>query len=371
MRLLDRYLLRELMTPLAFCLGGFLIFWISFDLFDKLNTLQEHKLHGGEVVAYELLRTPELLTVVAPVALLLASLYALTQHARYHELTAIRAAGVSLWRLAAPYLALGLLASAGLFLMNELVAPRGTELAEQILNRYTAGWAKTVNPFEKVFFITRNGQKWAVDFNEQTRQLRDVNIDWQKKDGSRLVFFAKVGTYRENTWTFIDVQEKFFEPGSMFPANQVKTNALAMPEFVESPEQISSDLDISRQSTKAHVEQTQIPLSRLLNFLRQHPELPRRDRQWRWVNTQLHGRLAAPWTCLVVVLVAIPFGAAGGRRNVFVGVAGSIFICFVYFVLLQVGLALGTGGQLPPWMGAWLPNIFFSSVAVGLTFKVR
>jgi len=371
MRLLDRYLLRELMTPLAFCLGGFLIFWISFDLFDKLNNLQEHKLHGGEVVAYELLRTPQLLTVVAPVALLLASLYALTQHARHHELTAIRAAGVSLWRVAAPYLAVGLVASAGLFLMNEFVAPRGLERAEQILNRHTAGRALAANPFEKVFFITRNGQKWAADFNQQTRRLRDVNIDWLKPDGSRLVFFAKAGTCRENVWTFTDVQEKFFEPGGMFPANQIKTNALAMPEFAVPPEQIISDLDISRQSTKAHVEQTQIPLVNLLNYLRQHPELPSWDRQWRWVNTQLHGRLAAPWTCLVVVLVAIPFGAAGGRRNVFVGVAGSIFICFAYFVLQQVGLALGTGGQLPPWLGAWLPNIFFSTVAVGLTFKAR
>ena len=371
MRLLDRYLLRELLTPLAFCLGGFLIFWISFDLFDKLNTLQEHKLHGGEVVAYELLRTPELLAVVVPVALLLASLYALTQHARHHELTAIRAAGVSLWRLAAPYVAVGFLASAALFGVNEFVAPRGSAWADQILNKHTAGKTAAANAVEKVLFVTRDGQRWAADFNLQTHELRNVFIDWQKSDGSRLVFAAASAVRRDNVWVFRDVQYHSEVPGNIFPVNRVFTNSVAMPEFAETPAQIISDLNISSLSSKPHVEQTQIPLADLINFLRQHPELPRSDKQWRWVNTQLHSRLAAPWTCLVVVLIAIPFGAVSGRRNVFMGVAGSIFICFIYFVLQQVGLAVGTGGQVPPWLGAWLPNILFGAVGIGLTFKVR
>src|SRR5438093_13280022 len=98
MRLLDRYLLRELLIPLGFCLGGFLIFWISFDLFSSLKELQDHKLHAGDIIAYYLAKTPEFLVLVLPVALLLALLYTLTNHARHHELTAIRAAGISWWR---------------------------------------------------------------------------------------------------------------------------------------------------------------------------------------------------------------------------------------------------------------------------------
>ena len=58
----------------------------------------------------------------------------------------------------------------------------------------------------------------------------------------------------------------------------------------------------------------------------------------------------------MVVLIALPFGAASGRHNVFVGVASGIFICFGYFIFLQLGLALGAGGQLPPWLAAWLPK---------------
>ena len=89
------------------------------------------------------------------------------------------------------------------------------------------------------------------------------------------------------------------------------------------------------------------------------------------VETQLYGRLAAPWTCLVVVLIALPFGASVGRRNVFVGVASSIFICFTYFILMRFGLALGTGHKLLPWVAAWFPNLFFSAIGIWLTHRAR
>jgi lipopolysaccharide export system permease protein len=72
-----------------------------------------------------------------------------------------------------------------------------------------------------------------------------------------------------------------------------------------------------------------------------------------------------------VVLIAIPFGAASGRRNLFFGVAGSIFICFTFFVLQQVGLALGLGGRLPPWLAAWLPNLIFGAAGLWMTARVR
>ena len=85
----------------------------------------------------------------------------------------------------------------------------------------------------------------------------------------------------------------------------------------------------------------------------------------------MHGRLAAPWTCVVVVLIAIPFGTVSSRRNVFVGVAGSIFICFAYFVLLQLGLALGTGGMLPAALAAWFPNLIFGGAGLWLTARAR
>jgi len=73
----------------------------------------------------------------------------------------------------------------------------------------------------------------------------------------------------------------------------------------------------------------------------------------------------------VVVLIAIPFGATTGRRSAFVGVAGSIFICIAFFILLQLGLALGSVGYLPPWLAAWFPNLSFGTTGAWLTARLR
>src|SRR5947209_16741724 len=135
MRLLDRYLLREFLIPLGYCLCGFLTLWIFFDLFAELNSFQSKKLHGTDIAEYYLVNMPETLAVILPITVLLALLYTLTNHARHHEITAIRAAGVGLWRLCLPYLGVGLAASFGLFALNELCVPNGNEAAEQILNR--------------------------------------------------------------------------------------------------------------------------------------------------------------------------------------------------------------------------------------------
>jgi lipopolysaccharide export LptBFGC system permease protein LptF len=73
----------------------------------------------------------------------------------------------------------------------------------------------------------------------------------------------------------------------------------------------------------------------------------------------------------VVVLMAIPFGAATGRRSLFFGVAGSIFIGFAYFILQRFSLAAGMAGDFPGWLAAWLPNFVFATAGVILIMRVR
>ena len=130
MRLLDRYLTRELLLPFGLCLGALLIFWSTGELLGELPDLQKAKLHGIDVAKYVLSSAPEKMVILLPVSLLLALLFSLTQHARHNEITAMRAAGISLARLAVPYFAMGLLLSLVLFVVNELVVPKASALSE-------------------------------------------------------------------------------------------------------------------------------------------------------------------------------------------------------------------------------------------------
>src|SRR5512143_2412828 len=132
MRLLDRYLLRELLVPLGYCLSGFLVLWVVQDLITELTTLQNSKMLPLDILEYYLVKAPEFVVLILPMALLLAMLYTLTNLARHHEITAIRAAGVSLWRLCFPYLAVGFTLALISFALNELCVPNSGEAAEHI-----------------------------------------------------------------------------------------------------------------------------------------------------------------------------------------------------------------------------------------------
>jgi lipopolysaccharide export LptBFGC system permease protein LptF len=148
------------------------------------------------------------------------------------------------------------------------------------------------------------------------------------------------------------------------------TNDVAMPEFSETPVEIQSDIKVNAfRGINSKTHRADLPLADIVHYLRFHPNPDRHMRNWLF--TKLHGRFAGPFTCLVAVIVAIPFSARSGRRNIFVGVAASISIFFAYFVLQQVGLTFGETGWMPPWLGAWFPNLFFGLGGLALMSKVR
>ena len=374
MRLLDRYLLRELLVPLGYCLGGFLIFWISFDLFNRLDEFHQERLNAVEIAHFYLLQVPGMLgEIVLPVSLLLALLYALTNHARHHELTAMRAAGVSLWRLCLPYWAVGLLFSLLLYQLNEHWSPRSAELAEQVRKQHSSPPADSAEgPWQNDLKFRNDGDDrfWRIRaYHVETGEMIQPYVEWRLPDGSRRQLIAERGVLSNGVWTFFNVRVSVPDPSPDSPKVWEQTNVLAVAEFSETSEQIKSEIKISQLSSIKAAKKAQLSISEILNYKRLHPHLRQTTRAL--LDTQLYARLAAPWTCLIVVLIAIPFGAPSGRRNVFVGVAASIFICFGYFVLQRFGMALGTGGLAPALVAAWLPNVLFGSAGIWLTARVR
>jgi lipopolysaccharide export system permease protein len=374
MRLLDRYLFRELLAPLACCLGGFLIFWTAYDLFTELEEMQERKLHLLDVLAYSLAMTPGFLVLVLPIALLLALLYALTDHARANEITAMRAAGVSLWRICAPYFAVGVAASLASFTLNEFLAPRSTDWANRILSRYVQhpGDIKTQNQFQNFGFTnTRGHRAWFIgEYRADTAEMLKVQVNWNLPDGSSRQLHADRADRTNDVWTFFNAAEYSQADAQAALVPSLQTNELAVPEFDETPAQIRSEIKISGYLGLDASRKADIPLKDIFEYLQLHPTNLSPAVSSR-LYTKFYGRLAAPWTCLVVVLIAIPFGAASGRRNLFFGVAGSIFICFTFFVLQSASLLLGSGGELPPWLAAWLPNMVFGTTGLFLMSRVR
>jgi lipopolysaccharide export system permease protein len=372
MRLLDRYLFRELITPLMFCLGGFLIFWISFDLFNELNELQDRKLHLLDVLEYSVAMIPQVLVTLLPVILLLALLHALTQHARHNEITAMRAAGISLWRICAPHFIVGAFTGLALFATSEFLVPRSADWANHILSRHVqkTGDLSTQEIYQNLGFKNPRADRfWHIgEYHVSTGEMIRPQVIWTLPDGSIRHLTAGCAVFTNRVWTFYGVIEYNQTNRSAPIVPLLLTNELAKPEFEETPRLFRNEIKIANYKTLG-VSTEDLPLSDIVSYLKLHPRLSRGDSGW--LLTQLNERVAAPFTCLVVVLIAIPFGAASGRRNLFVGVAGSIFICFGFIVAQKVGLALGTSGRVPAWLAAWLPNLIFAGTGLALTLRTR
>jgi len=272
--------------------------------------------------------------------------------------------------LCVPYLAVGLTASLCLFALNEFCVPNASERAEHILNRRVQIVKKGNLPSAGLANLRERRTWLAGEYNQRTSEMIKPQVLWTLPDDSQLWLVAARAIRTNGVWNFYDARvytatsdaESMLEPS-------LQTNVLAMPQFRETPEEIQSEINISKGMNPRGRNRADIPISQLVDYLRLHPQ-PTASVS-AWLHTKLHGRLAMPWTCLVVVLIATPFGAASGRRNVFVGVASSMAICFVYFVLQQFGLALGTGGYVPSWLAAWFPNMSFSIVGLCMMARIR
>jgi lipopolysaccharide export system permease protein len=282
----------------------------------------------------------------------------------------MRSAGISLWRICVPYLAAGFLLSVAMFWISEHLAPTSQDRERRIRARYLPEnseeqWIQSLN-----FRNARDNRIWTIGaYNPDTSEMSHPQVDWRLPDGSRRTLIARAAIRTNDIWQFSNVQ--FF----VYPAGRpeidtvaIRTNVMAMPEFTETPADIRVLIKFSRMnavsaSKRAHLSLTEI------DYIEKHLELNPRDRAI--VETQRQARMAQPWTCLIVALIAIPFGAASGRRNVFIGVAISIFICFAYMILQPLGLALANGQFVPPALGAWFPNALFAATGLWLTNRVK
>lgn len=483
MRLHDRYLFRELLVPLGFCLGGFLIFWIAFDLFGRLDDFQELRFGIREIGLYYLFDLPKLLNTALPVALLLAMLYALSAHSRHNELIALRSAGLSLWRICAPYFAVGLFLSLVLLGLNEEWLPDAPERKAGLMQRreskktdsegrwklrvhfqnpitrrdwslgavhldtgelrqprvamplhkgayrevlagyacWTNGSWRLTNGIERLHRIsddplpaewvkpifTRDEMggtpaellRWEGSRLESTNGLVAItNLsriattppgEWTVRlyavtngvlegfrfsaplgEGARRLIIAERGVWTNGMWRFYQAREFLYRSATDGNVLDLLHPELDLPELDEDPEMISSEVEVGELLSQGGAMQSpDLPVQDILDYLQLHPDLAGRDRNL--LETQLHARIAGPWTCLVVAVIAIPFGAPSGRRNVFYGVAGSLALGFLYFAVQRLGFAVGQSGWLEPWVGAWLPNVLFGGLGLWLTSRVR
>lgn len=363
MKLIDRYLLRTLLVPLTYCLAAFTMIYVVYDLFDHLPDFIEARTQWPDAIRYYVYLIPSVLILIVPIALLLAVLYSLSQLTKNNELTAMRASGVSLYRLLIPFALVGLMFSMTVLWINERVGPSSALWCNQFLQRernkddldvHITRYQPLVNELEHRYWIVEQ-------FNTLTFDMEGVELRQERPDGTFLVKYeAERAQWLDGQWWFhqVDIQE--FDPGSEPVGGPKHVSHMVLDFITETPKDFLNEMRYNQEFMSAQ---------EIAEFVRTRPQIGS-DTEARY-RTDFHYRLAMPWASLVVTLLGIPMGSATGRKGAFVGIFLSIAMFFSYYVAITFGLALGKNETLSPWLAGWLPNILFATLGLTLVFRMR
>jgi lipopolysaccharide export system permease protein len=372
MRLLDRYLLKELMGSLGYCLAAILVFWTAFELLGEMDQVGEEGVGFLAVAGYLGHRMPLSLGMQLPVALLLGTLYAVGRHARHFEWVAMRAAGGECVADQCSLPGGGHGGECGVDGIERMgVAGRGGSGGCDAGSERGSGCGRSADVAGESQFPGSLGGEALVG---ATVSCGDGGVGGgacaMAGEGKREEMLAERGAWVGDRWVFEEVTRFQFPDGADGWVEQQRLDRWEATGFPERPEHLRSEVKIGRLlGGLKKSRQVQLSLREIGIYQELHPQLERV--RAALLDTWFHDRLATPWTCLVVVLIALPAAAGSGRRNAFVGVAAAVFVAFGFFVIKEFSLALGSGGYLVPWLAAWLPNVIFGGVGAWGIHRLR
>ncbi len=365
MKKLDRYILTEFFSPLALIAFGFAGLVLLVQVVDTLPGLAQWKPAWYLLVLYHLLRLPYLLMQVLPVSVMLATLISLGGLARSSELAAMRAGGISVFRIAIPILlaALGISLLHGL--VSELVVPYASDAARYIekvkIEHRLLDWESPWR--ERMTKSVSGGRQFYIDRYDASKAEMGGVVIIRSQDG-RLVsrIDAASGVYQGDQWVFLDGVKRTFSPdGQIASVQPFKRLPL---DVTEKPSDFLVNSDMNEDDL---LELSALQLARIVRILKLSGSDYRKD------LVCLYVRLSYPLSCFILALlgVALPFLFPYGQRAVVgaaMGILASLVTGMLYLVFIQVGLSLGKAGVLPPLAAAWISNCVFLVVG-GLTLR--
>ncbi len=371
--ILDEYIMRAFGSNLALVLAVFCILFIIFTFFELIGDIIRNRTPLVTVGDYLLNLVPFILYNVTPLCVLVAVLVTFGALARSSELTAMKAAGVSLFRIVVPVLVLTAVIAASLFAFDEFYLPAANRRQEALRNVIKGKPAQTfLRPDRKWI----SGQTYAAPLQTNflgrpaatpAHAAEPVRIFYyQFFDPDRNVF-ANLTVFEFNPVTFA-LERRIFAVSAhwdnrvdrwLFENGWVRTFSgetiasydpfvlTTFPQIREQPQYFKKE---DRQSQEMSFGE----LSRYINDLRQSGFDTKR------LSVQLDRKIAYPVITVVMALIAMPFAFATGKRGGFAGFAVAILLAVGYLGVASLFEAMGNVNTLPPMLAAWSPDILFA-----------
>jgi lipopolysaccharide export system permease protein len=351
--LFDRYITRNFLQAYFYCIVGFISIWLIFDLSDSISTFLDQHVGLRRVLEFYATQVPQILVILLPVSLLLALLFVLGRMSRANEIVSMLTAGISLIRVLAPLFLLGILTTAICFALNYSVAPH----AEMARKLFFAPDKSTAGLEGQIFRNRRDARTWFIQRLRANSNVFD-NVEVLQQDAADQIttaFLAERAEFQpgENTWILSQAKVVHYDDAGNITSEQIEPN-LVVRHWSETPYRLRS----------ANMRAELMSLPELRDYLTFNADFP--EALLAPFRTHYHYRIALPWTCLVVALIAAPLGVGFSRRGVLTSVATAILLIFALNFSTHLFLALGEGARIPAWIAGWAPIIVFGTIGLYL-----
>ena len=359
-QLIDFYLLRNFLFYFGMLLVGFLVLFEAFNFFELLDDIAQHRVPLIDVLTFFLYLSVYLFYQLAPLACVVAVLVTLGIMAKNNELIALKAAGVSLYRVALPLVVAGLCLAAGLVMLDDAYLPYANQRQDALRNQIQGRPAQT-------FYQPQRSWILGDDSRVYNYQLFDPDHS----------LFGRLNIYELDPDTFALRRRIYAERARWLPEDQnwalssgwVRSfSRTGVASYTSFKEQTFAELReqpsyFNREVRQGHQMNWQ-ELRRYIN------ELARAGFDVARLSVELHRKLAFPLIAPIVMLLAVPFSLAVGSRGAVGGLALGVGIAVIYWAAAALLEALGAVGQLPPVMAAWTPDAAFFFVALYFFLKM-
>jgi len=354
MKILDRYVARELLAPFVVGLVGFELLMLGNVLYLHWRLLRDAGAQWHVVARLLALRAPEVALYGIPFSMLLATSWAVSRLARDSELTALRAGGASVRRILIPIMAVAALVSGMAYLNAERAVPWATHAAENIVRSMVL---RQPAPFfrQDVFFrVPPNYYVYLHRLDPKTKHFYDILVYELTGQGYPLLTVAESGYWREEILYLRDgVRHKLRPDGTWEYEARFGRATINLRQAV-------ADFWTEQKTPR---EMTAEELAEYIGvFARSGVDV-------RNLRLEYHFKLALPLAPLVFALLAAPLALRLGRGGSMMGLLVTFVLAFLYQVLMSWSRLVGESGAVPPALAAWSQNIVFGAAGIFLIAK--
>lgn len=357
-RILDEYVVREFLGLFLMVLTGFVLVILLLTFFELVGDIIRNHIPLLIVGEYLVNLTPSMLYQITPLAVLIAVLVTFGVLNRNSEIIAMKATGISLYRLVVPIVSISAVLAIFLFLFDQFYLPQANRRQEALRSVIKGRPPQTfLHPEQKWIFGQKplSGEPGRIFyyqfFDPDKDEFGNISVFEFNPSTFHLTrrIFAKRATWDPlaGTWSFqdgwmrdlkgADVTEYKPFPRASFPEIH------ATPDYFKKEDWQAQEMNFGQ-------------LDRYISELRQSGFDTMR------LRVELWNKLAYPLVAIIMAVLAIPFALSMGRRGSLSGIAVAIAVALAYWVVDGLFRAMGTVDYLPAALAAWSSDVLFGLV---------